>query len=178
MRYTNILRVAVRIVAPSMIGASEAAVGLIHKIPKQLEDEVDNQAKKGKACQDAREILQNYNTGGSVKEYIQTHPSSIGTDIHRSREAKCAEFTKGYLRWLIAQAKEEGHFETPKAPPVPDSWKERMPKMPDMPSVGDIGGDIKRGFQISALVLLGVILLIVYMLTGRGGKKGGVTVVT
>ena len=71
---------------------------------------------------------------------------------------------------------------------VKDIIEDKLPSLPDIPSIpslpslpslpdipGAVGG-IKRGLQVSALVLIGVILLIFYMLTGRGKK--GVTVAT
>lgn len=46
-----------------------------------------------------------------------------------------------------------------------------LPSLPTMPSFETpSGGDIKRSLQVTGLVLIGVILLIVYMLTGKGDR--------
>lgn len=166
MKYETVLRVAVRIIAPSMIGAYEGIRAGVGDIPAKLNKEIDKSAERGEACTRAREIVARYNTSASVKEFIETHPSSIGTDIYKNREVKCGEFLKRYLEWLnmkIAPLKD-----VPEMPLMP---KVEIPSLPKMPKLLKLpGGDIKRSLQVSALVLIGVILLIVYMLTGKGEK--------
>ena len=171
VKYETVLRAVVRIVAPSMIGAYEGTRAGIGDIPAKLEKEIDKSAERGEACKRAREVVARYDTSASVKEFIQENPSSIGTDIYKNRETKCAEFLKRYIKWL--DMKIAPLTEIPKIVDMPSLPK--MPSMPSLPSMPDVGG-VKRGLQVSAIVLIGVILLIVYMLTGRGKK--GVTVVT
>jgi hypothetical protein len=90
------------------------------------------------------------------------------------------EMFKSVLRYQLNQAPATpiGYaIENP--PDIPDiPGMPSLPSLPSLPSIPDISGGVKRSLQVSALVVIGVILLIFYMLTGRGGKKGGVTVVT
>ena len=57
---------------------------------------------------------------------------------------------------------EEGEAYEAPGLPIPD-----LPSLPDMPD----GKNIVKGLQVSALVVIGVVLIIIYMLTGKG-KKG------
>lgn len=166
VKYETVLRAAVRIIAPSMIGAYEGIRAGVGDIPAKLNKEIDKSAERGEACVKAREVVARYDTSASVKEFIQENPSSIGTDIYKNREDKCALFLKRYIEWL--RVKVEPYTEIPPIDEVIEHIP--IPSLPKLPSLPDMGGDIKRSLQVSALVLIGVILLIVYMLTGKGEK--------
>ena len=96
----------------------------------------------------------------TAREYTRTIP---GGRMPRSGNNRCKKWLKGYYSWLKNQYE-------PIVIPVPV-----LPKLPELAGLPG-GADIKRSFQVTALVVIGVVLLIVYMMTGKGKK--GVTVVT
>ena len=167
VKYESVLRAAIGIIVPSMMPAYEGIKAGIGDIPAKLEREIDKSAERGEACQKARDVVSRYDTSASVKEFIQENPSSIGTDIYKNREEKCAEFLKRYIAWL--GAKVEPYTEIPDVPDIPDI------NLPDI-SMPNIGGDIKRSAQVTGLVVMGFVALLVYLMFVRGRGASGVTV--
>lgn len=166
VKYESVLRAAIGIIVPSMMPAYEGIKAGIGDIPAKLRREIDKSAERGEACQKARDVVSRYNTSASVKEFIKENPSSIGTDIYKNREEKCAEFLKRYIAWL--GAKIEPHTEIPDIPNIP------IPKI-NLPDVPNIGGDIKKSAQVTGLVVMGFIALLVYLMF-RGGAGSNVSV--
>lgn len=169
VKYESVLRAAIGIIVPSMMPAYEGIKAGIGDIPAKLEREIDKSAERGEACQKARDVVSRYDTSASVKEFIQENPSSIGTDIYKNREEKCAEFLKRYITWL--GGKIEHYTEIPDVPNIP-APKIRLPDI----SMPDIGGDIKRSAQVTGLVVMGFVALLVYLMFVRGRGASGVTV--
>lgn len=136
---------------------------------------IDEKAVKGILCSKVKTLLY-YEVGDVAWEYVKTHPSSIGTSCYRNEEMVCATWLKNYYKWLVDRVLDE----LPSVEDLPDVIPDipQIPGVPSIPSFPDMpdAGDVKRSLQVTGLVIIGVILIIVYMLTGRGKK--GVTVVT
>lgn len=130
--------------------------------PQVLNKEIDKAIDNKTACDKAKKLLY---TANIAEDYLKTHPSSIGTDIYNNKEEKCGVWMEEYIKWCADRT-------TIKAPIFQETGMDiPMIKMPEMPKIKipDLGG-VKRSLQVSAIVLIGVILVIVYMLTGKGEK--------
>lgn len=156
--------------ASSGMNIAQGSLEECGKEVKYLSDTID---ERGESCREAKELL--FACEETVMLYIgEVHGghSSIGTNIAQNNETGCKNFLRGYYNWLSHKFYVEAKTMKPEMPSVPD-----IPSLPPlkMPGTG-IAKDIKRSAQVTGIVLIGFILLIVYMLTGRGKK--GVTVVT
>lgn len=173
-RYTNALKIVMGIAMPLMIPANYLTEKFLKTGHKEVAHAIDKEAVKGVMCGKVKDLLY-YEVGDVTWEYVKSHPSSIGTDCYKNREMICAAWLKGYYKWLADRALDElpSVEEMPETPKLP-----KMPEMPSLPSLklpgADIAKDIKKGVQVTGLVVMGFIALIVYLMFVRGR---GVTVV-
>lgn len=131
---------------------------------------VADKAKEYGASRFAAETAQIYiqNTARSFMDYCTEEKGGFSEDVACMSDADCPQ---GYRCRGVGV--DSTCIPSPVYEPDPGYTLPSLPSMPSMPSMP--GTDIKRSLQVTGLVLIGVILLIFYMLTGRGKK--GVTVV-
>lgn len=164
-RYTNALKIVMGIAMPLMIPANYLTEKFLKTGHIEVAHAIDKEAVKGVMCSKVKDLLY-YEVGDVTWEYMKSHPSSIGSDCYKNKEMICAAWLKGYYKWLADRVLDElpSVEEMPETPKMP-----KMPSMPKIPSVLDVGG-VKKSMQVTGIVLIAFILVIVYMLTGKGEK--------
>lgn len=128
---------------------------------KTIEKEIENTTKP---CVLVSEM---YNDSpATARLYTKTTRSGR---IPSSGENRCRIWLKGYYEFLKGEVYIAPVVVLPDIPKLPDLPDFSLPDMPDT-------SGWKRSLQVTALVVIAVVLVIVYMMTGKGKK--GVTVVT
>lgn len=113
------------------------------------------------------------------QNFLRAYPVMKNVELQQKMGVCPTPLLRGYLALFylhLSKVKLEEAEEAARVP-IPVIPSLSIPDMPSL-SITSLGGvsDVKKSLQVTGLIIIGVVLLIIYMLTGRGRK--GVTVVT
>lgn len=172
-----------RRVADILMGMQARDVVVKASYAKALKEESEEVARDGRTELDARyysirDKCQRYPKLEKEKQaFLRAYPVMKNVEFQQKMGVCPTPLLRGYLSLFylylskirLEEAEEAADVPIPPKLPIPD-----IPSLSITPLLGT--GDVKKSLQVTGLVVIAVVLLIIYMLTGRGRK--GVTVVT